>query len=108
AYTFQAKYDEALKYHFENLELRKQEGDFKRVFHSLNNIGLLYFKLRNYETALEFYKKALEYRRYVEGDEARFLINVGLCYNQLRDFVQSEQYFSEAVESCGGECPSDV
>ena len=48
-HTFLANYDKALAYNFESLILREKDGKLDEVSLALNNIGLVYFKLRNYE-----------------------------------------------------------
>jgi tetratricopeptide (TPR) repeat protein len=52
-YTNRGTYDKALDYHFQSLELREKEGDKGAMSVSYNNIGLVYFRIKNYEKALE-------------------------------------------------------
>lgn len=109
AYTFQAKYDEALKVHFETLQLREKDNDYVGTNYTLNNIGLVYFKLKNYPKALEFYHKALALREHTnnEGVE-RILINIGLCYNQTKNFEEAGKYFDEGFKFCGSNCSPNI
>ena len=57
AYTFKAEYDKALEYNFQSLVVREAEGDKAEISITLNNIGLVYFKLHNYEGALKYYNQ---------------------------------------------------
>jgi signal transduction histidine kinase len=109
AYTFQARYDEALKIHFETLQLRERDKDYVGTNYTLNNIGLVYFKLKNYPKALEFYHRALALRAHTnnEGVE-RILINIALCYNQLKSFQEAGQFFDEAFKFCGANCSPNI
>jgi len=106
AYTFQAKYDQALKIHFETLVLREKDKDNVEIINSLNNIGLVYFKLKNYNEAIAYYAKAIALAKESPHyeDEERILINIALCYNQLNQFKEAEKYFDEAFEKCKGQC----
>jgi tetratricopeptide (TPR) repeat protein len=110
AYTFQAKYDEALKYHFENLVLREADGDKYEISVSLNNIGLVYFKLKNYDKSIANYIRALNYRK-ESGDHSgldRLYINTGLCYNQLREFEKAKESFDQGFKECSNPCAPQI
>jgi tetratricopeptide (TPR) repeat protein len=52
AYMHRGNYDSSLSYNFKSLEIRENEGDKRSIGTALNNIGLVYFKLKNYEQAL--------------------------------------------------------
>src|SRR5690606_20449965 len=71
SYTFQAKYDQALKIHFQALTLReaKTDKDYVGISNSLNNIGLVYFKLKNYTKALEYYDRALALKEETDNND---------------------------------------
>jgi signal transduction histidine kinase/Tfp pilus assembly protein PilF len=106
AYTFEAKYDEALKIHFETLVLREADNDHHEMINSLNNIGLVYFKLKNYSKAIEYYEKAYSLGEENSGLEQieSILVNIALCYNQLKEFEKAEKYFDRAFSICKTEC----
>jgi signal transduction histidine kinase/Tfp pilus assembly protein PilF len=106
AYTFEAKYDEALKIHFETLVLREADNDHHEMINSLNNIGLVYFKLKNYSKAIEYYEKAYSLGEENSGLEQieSILVNIALCYNQLKEFEKAEKYFDRAFSICKAEC----
>jgi signal transduction histidine kinase/Tfp pilus assembly protein PilF len=109
ALTFQARYDEALKIHLENLTIRETDNDIVGMVNSLNNIGLVYFKLKNYNHALEYYLKALSHRDEVEIFALeRVLINIGLCQNQLKRFEDALKYFNQAFQICHNQCTDQI
>jgi signal transduction histidine kinase len=110
ANTYQAKYDRALQYNFQVLELREADQEYGPITLLLNNIGVVYFKLRNYDKALEFYTRALDLKRRInhQYDMDRLLINIGLCYNQLNDFQKSVQYIQLGFKECGSTCRSEI
>ncbi len=106
SYTYQANYDKALEYHFQNLALREQSGDHSAIRTSLNNIGIVYFKLRNYPKALEYYLLALEHDNKVNNSDFRdqLLINTALCYNQLKNFEEARHLIIKGIEFCSPNC----
>lgn len=109
SYTFQANYDEALKFHFENLQLLEKGREMEGLVDTYNNIGLIYFKLKNPIQALDYYQKALALNDQIPVREIeRLFINIGLCYNLMGDFAKAEEFFLDAMESCGGGCTPDV
>ncbi|MBK7650944.1 MAG: tetratricopeptide repeat protein [Flammeovirgaceae bacterium] len=54
------------------MEIRESEGDKRSIGTAQNNIGLVYFKLRNFEKALEYYLNSLAYKR--ELNDQKILI----------------------------------
>jgi signal transduction histidine kinase len=106
AYTFGANYDEALKYHYESLLIREEDGNKEEISIALNNVGLVYFKMKNHIRALEFFERSLKMKREfnVRTDLDGVLLNIALCYNQLSEFSKAQEYFSEAFKVCGGKC----
>lgn len=105
-YTYQANYDKALEYHFQNLVLREQSGDDVAILTSLNNIGIVYFKLRNYPKALEYYLLAQEHDKKLEKSDFTdlLLINTALCYNQLKNFDEARQLITQGLKYCSPNC----
>src|SRR5690606_36871633 len=63
AYTYQANYDNALDYHFQSLVIRVAEGNPRVISITYNNNGLVYYKLRDFQQALDYFLKSLEIRR---------------------------------------------
>jgi signal transduction histidine kinase/Tfp pilus assembly protein PilF len=106
AYAFQAKYDDALKLHFETLQMREADNEVTEISTSLNNIGLVYFKLKNYKEALVYYLRAVETQKKggFSDDIEMYYTNIGLCYNQLKDFEIALKYFDDAFKICSKEC----
>lgn len=110
AFTYQANYDKALEYHFQNLVLREEGGDHADIRSSLNNIGIVYFKLRNYPKALEYYLLALEHDEKVSESDFRdqLLINTALCYNQLGNYDEARSFIYEGMNYCSPNCKENT
>jgi signal transduction histidine kinase len=109
AYLYQGQYDQALKAHFENLQFRERERNLVGTYQSRNNIGMVYFKLKNFEKAIEFYESALTIS---EGNTFANLetlyINIGLCLNQLGNFDEAERNFNKGFSICGENCSNQI
>jgi tetratricopeptide (TPR) repeat protein len=105
-YSFEANYDEALKYHFESLVMHETEGDKAEASNALNHIGFVYFKMYNYEQALEYYNKSLDIKKEVDdkNDLDLLFINIGLCLDQLGDCKEGLKYINDALKMCEGNC----
>src|SRR5258706_9896605 len=100
-YTLQTNYDKALQYHFEGLVLREKEGNGESIGITLTNIGLVYYKLKNFENALEYYKRVLDQP---VNFKDRLLINIGLCYNELGDYSAAIKFIDDGFKSCAPKC----
>lgn len=107
AYMYQASYDNALKYHFESLVIR--EGNQSEMSISYSNIGLVYYKLRDFEQALQYFLRALESKREANDfyDIEDCLINIGSCYNALSENQKSLEYLNEALTYCQDNCDAE-
>ncbi len=97
SYTVQAFYDRALKCYFEILELPLgTQGITEDVV--LGNIGLVYYKLQEYQKAITYFKNSLKLKIANKNyfDYEMVLINTGLCYTQLDSLAEAKQYLHQA------------
>ncbi|MDZ4714628.1 MAG: tetratricopeptide repeat protein [Cytophagales bacterium] len=83
-HTFMEHFDKALYFHSESLSMRRAEGDANEIAVTLNNIGVLYYKVGDYRLALQNYKEAL--RIDTKGHRVIVLGNIGLCYAHLKEY----------------------
>src|SRR5260221_4996454 len=60
AYMFLGNYDESLDLHYQSLLLREEEGDKKSIRAAMNNIGLVFFNLKDYDRSIEYYTKVID------------------------------------------------
>ncbi|MBT1705320.1 tetratricopeptide repeat protein [Chryseosolibacter indicus] len=76
---------------------------------ALNNIGLTYYKLRDYKKALSYYRQCIDAKIKLQDyfDLDRALINIGLCYRNLNDFSKAKYYVDSAFNVCKTNC-SDI
>lgn len=106
AFTFKAQYDDALRIHFHSLSLESACGDSLSTAITLNNIGLVYFKLKQYDKALAYFRDcyALKQRLNDDFDVPVLLINLGLCHAYLGNFIDAERFVDSGLASCDQDC----
>lgn len=94
-------FQEALDYFFQALEMNRvhspQNIQGESVY--LNNIGLIYQELKQYEKALEIHRKALKIREEInlESEQAISQANIGVCYKSLSRFEEAIDAYKKAI-----------
>lgn len=105
-YTLKANYAEAMKCHFESLSVMEKLDNKQWIGTSLINIGLVYYKIEDYDKALEYFKRAYQFKKdinhYVDMD--MLLIDIGLCYNSLKRYKEAEDHIELALDVCKTNC----
>ena len=102
---FNGKYDDALKTYFNVLELAEETGDEDDKAIAFNSIGIVYYKLKDYENGLIYFKKALEAHRSVGKIPSFIPANIGLCYAHAGDLMSARRFVQMAELVCGYDCP---
>jgi tetratricopeptide (TPR) repeat protein/CHAT domain-containing protein len=68
----------------------------------LNNLGRLYYEMRNYREAESTYQQALESYRKTHGEKAAddgdLLDNLALCYTAMGDYARAEPLYRQALK----------
>ena len=98
-----AYYKEALKVNLRSIQLLEELQCPNEIYaFPYNFIGVVYWKLGEYDKALEFYNKALEIRKEVLGekhtDTAMSYNNIGAVYENLGDYDKALEYYFKALE----------
>jgi tetratricopeptide (TPR) repeat protein len=106
AYIFKAKYDKALTYLFESLELKRHDGDKFEISVALHNIGLVYYKLGDVDKALSYYKQSYRLKTQIENkyDYDILMVNIALCYVKKNLHSEGMRYIQEGFSQCKGSC----
>jgi CHAT domain-containing protein/tetratricopeptide (TPR) repeat protein len=94
------KYDKALEYYLQALEIDKRLGAEAGVAIRLSNIGMVYKSWGKYDKALEYYLQALEIGKRL-GDEAGVAIrlsNIGMVYKSWGKYDKALEYYLQALE----------
>ena len=73
---------------------------------SYNNIGAIYYDLKNYESAIAFYKLGAE-KAYALRDSA-FIVDINLnllsCYVATKNYKDLDYLLEEIERVCKGDC----
>lgn len=99
---YYGQYDLSLKCFFELYDIAVSQKDTETISSTLNNIGLVYYKLENFTKAIDYFEKAS--RDCAKEDLIHRHINLTLCYiytNRLslaRQFILKMQNGEEAEE----------
>jgi diguanylate cyclase (GGDEF)-like protein len=95
-----ADYERGLDHHLKALAIRERLGDEGDVALSLNNIGIVYSRLRHNDRALDYFGRALVLRRRL-GPATRLaaiLSNIGDAHLERGDLGAALQAHQEALE----------
>jgi tetratricopeptide (TPR) repeat protein len=103
-YLFLGRFDEALKCYFKTNDLASTLNEQSHLFFSLNNIGVTYYKLRDYAKGLQYFLRASEVEEYSGNHPSTTAMNISLCYANLKDFKPAQKYLQEALENCSSSC----
>jgi tetratricopeptide (TPR) repeat protein len=106
--THKGEYDDALKYNFEALEIRRRIGAGPLYIAStLNNIGFVYYKLKDYDKAADYYSAALKECVNVPGNNRQIettVVNLSLCYAYTDEFEKADSLIVVAQGRCKNKC----
>ena len=107
SYLFEGKYDMALQFYFQTLELGKELEDTTSIAMGLHNIGLAYYKLTDYKKALNYFKRSFTIHKSMHDVKYNILTNISLCYAYLNDFSNAQLYVEESLNACRENCPDN-
>lgn len=110
AYSLTGNYDKSLEYHFQALQINEKIGDKESAGVNFNNIGFVYFKLKDWENAIVHFNKSLELKKEINStyDLDRLLVNLALSYNQQKKYSEAEQKIKEVFKNCGKNCAPEI
>lgn len=99
-FVFQGEYGRALENFYNSKQLLRDDEKF-RLSTLQNNIGLVFYKLRNNTNAIKYYKRALKIQENEGACESKFLhINIGLAYCALGEYEQAYSYIYRGLNIC--------
>ena len=82
------------------INIFKPLGKDRQLYLSFNNLGVLYNELEEYDLALNYHNKALNYLEDIEEKEiykATSLNNIGVVYQNIGNYSLAERKFEEAL-----------
>lgn len=74
----------------------------RQLYLSFNNLGIIYNELEEYEKAIYYHQKALEYQKFLSGQNTFYetsLNNIGVVYQNKGDYDNAEKQFLKALNS---------
>ncbi len=80
--------------------IRRAISDRQGIGNTLNNIGIVYYRIGQYQRALQYYKRALAIHREI-GDkmgENDDLTNIAVVYRKLRQYQTALEYHKQTLE----------
>lgn len=96
------KYQEALSYTLECLELNKELGDEMAVADTHNNLGFLYRQLGNMQKSMDHFMEALaiygKLSRLRPQQQLTMYTNLGVTYSYINKFEDANEYFQKAYK----------
>ena len=86
--------------HLSALEIEESSGNKKGIAGSLNNIGLVYENLGNYEEALKNYFASLKIKEAIRGKKgiANSYYNIGAVYTKQKKYKDAGRFLFKAKE----------
>lgn len=100
SYTGAGQYKEAEKYMLSALSCAPKEDVI--YGQTLNNIGLLYYRMGLYDKSMDYYKQAYEVKKRLlsekHPDHGTTLSNIGLASHCLGNYAEAEKYLLQAIE----------
>lgn len=98
-YDLEGKAEESEKAHKRCLEYFLESGDLSSAARTSNNLGVLNMSRERFQTAAEYFEKAIETTRHSKnkGVLGIALVNGGYCYARSGDIGRALAYTDEAV-----------
>lgn len=108
SYMVMSQFDRGLDYLFLARESAKRNNNGYYMATTATNIGLIYYKLKDYDKALPFMISA-----YQKEDSLGILgfstpMNISLCYANLRQYALAQKFLQKSINKCGGGCDSQA
>jgi len=105
-YSTLGKYDLALSYQLECLEMREKTKNARDIAITQNNLGLVYYQVNNYGKALEYYFLSEKSKQSIDDDYDMDLLytNIAFCYLRLHEYKQGLIYAYKGLRLCDDHC----
>ncbi|HKP37204.1 MAG TPA: tetratricopeptide repeat protein, partial [Pyrinomonadaceae bacterium] len=97
-----------LQQYLSALEAARRASDRAEELNALVYVALTYEKLREHQSAINYYNEALKLLPAINGRRAAVLYGLGDNYKSLRSYAEALNYFNEAVRIWQGEKTSDM
>lgn len=99
--SFQSNFPKALELYLTGIELAHQADRLDVVSVNMENIGSIYYSIKDYDQALDFYKKGLKINM-DQGNEIRIaetLSNMASTYAEMEDVRTAMEHIDKSIET---------
>ncbi|NET57538.1 MAG: tetratricopeptide repeat protein [Symploca sp. SIO2E6] len=96
------QYPPAIERFQEALGIARELGNQRQEWQSLNQMGLAYRSLGEYQLALDFFEQALVIHQQVSQDTGAIRFNIGQVYSSLGDYTQALEFYQQASDLARG------
>jgi tetratricopeptide (TPR) repeat protein len=111
AFIYRAKYDLALENLFDALTFWELLKDTAQISNAITGIGLVYYKIKDDEKALQYYFRALALKNKTSDkrDIESLLLDISLCLSSQGKFEESKKYLDQVKQVCVQKtCPASI
>ena len=102
-----SEYDKGLRRLNLAHDLARALMDTAYVEATLNNLGVLYYKLKDYSKAVNYWKASAESQNCRNARAFKEHVNMSLAYANLKDFNNAIKALNDCVTLCGDECSEE-
>lgn len=94
-----SRFEEAIERAKVLLEMAEFDGDVTNKGRANNVIGSVYYDLGNYDKALDYYRKSLNFAKQVQDKhiESAVLNNIGEIYLKLEAYKEAHDYYNQSM-----------
>jgi hypothetical protein len=105
-YLYQSRFDKALQFYFLAHETARKERSANLIGMVLGNIGITYYKLKDYRKALVYFLESYTIKKATGTLGFDTPLNLSLCHFQLNEHKRASEFLRESVIICGAGCPT--
>ncbi len=96
-YFKKSNYTESFKSYLNSSNLYLEIDDKKSASDCYNEIGRIKYFLKDYETSIDYIKKAIKLNRNNEKKKGKFYNNLAVLYSNIEDYGNSVLYYKESL-----------
>ena len=100
-YYFCSDFKNAIDFYHKGYDIAKKINYYKHIHMALNNLGIIYEEINDFEKAINCFTETLEYGDKVGQSKkmiTKTLINIGQLYRRLENFKEAKKYFSTGLQ----------
>lgn len=94
------EFEKATQYLTDAYDIAKQENNIENLAKSSNDLGLIFYKQKDYKASLLYYKESLNHKETIGNAYyiGTTLNNLGLIHKDLKDYPLALSYYEQALD----------